>query len=173
MLVFFFFSFSASDYPSLTIFVSRFKDAIRRLWAWQRKWKRLKSNIRYAWWHSNSLSLYLYHSETRENWWWIYHFLSFDICTLKDYQRHISVLKESLCAKEEHYNMLQSDVSVELIFHISSFIWVYLPLKNPYFPIPMQIISLSFFLFSLSLCSHNWICRSKNSKIDWRRRIVR
>lgn len=29
----------------------------------------------------------------------------------KDYQRHIAVLKESLCAKEEHYNMLQSDVS--------------------------------------------------------------
>lgn len=27
-----------------------------------------------------------------------------------DYQRHISVLKESLCAKEEHYNMLQADV---------------------------------------------------------------
>lgn len=29
----------------------------------------------------------------------------------QDYQRHIAVLKESLCAKEEHYNMLQSDVS--------------------------------------------------------------
>ena len=28
-----------------------------------------------------------------------------------DYQRHISVLKESLCAKEEHYNMLHGDVS--------------------------------------------------------------
>lgn len=28
----------------------------------------------------------------------------------KDYQRHIAVLKESLCAKEEHYNMLQADV---------------------------------------------------------------
>lgn len=28
----------------------------------------------------------------------------------QDYQRHISVLKESLCAKEEHYNMLQADV---------------------------------------------------------------
>lgn len=27
-----------------------------------------------------------------------------------DYQRHIAVLKESLCAKEEHYNMLQTDV---------------------------------------------------------------
>lgn len=27
-----------------------------------------------------------------------------------DYQRHIAVLKESLCAKEEHYNMLQADV---------------------------------------------------------------
>ncbi|GFV07966.1 BRCA1-associated protein [Trichonephila clavipes] len=26
-----------------------------------------------------------------------------------DYQRHIAVLKESLCAKEEHYNMLQAD----------------------------------------------------------------
>lgn len=30
---------------------------------------------------------------------------------LQDYQRHISVLKESLAAKEEHYNMLQTDVS--------------------------------------------------------------
>lgn len=30
----------------------------------------------------------------------------------QDYQRHIAVLKESLCAKEEHYNMLQADVSV-------------------------------------------------------------
>lgn len=30
----------------------------------------------------------------------------------QDYQRHIAVLKESLCAKEEHYNMLQTDVSV-------------------------------------------------------------
>lgn len=29
---------------------------------------------------------------------------------LQDYQRHIAVLKESLCAKEEHYNMLQVDV---------------------------------------------------------------
>lgn len=30
---------------------------------------------------------------------------------LQDYSRHISVLKESLAAKEEHYNMLQTDVS--------------------------------------------------------------
>lgn len=30
----------------------------------------------------------------------------------QDYQRHIAVLKESLCAKEEHYNMLQSDVRI-------------------------------------------------------------
>lgn len=29
----------------------------------------------------------------------------------QDYQRHIAVLKESLCAKEEHYSMLQADVS--------------------------------------------------------------
>ena len=29
----------------------------------------------------------------------------------QDYQRHIMVLKESLSAKEEHYNMLQADVS--------------------------------------------------------------
>ena len=28
-----------------------------------------------------------------------------------DYQKHIAVLKESLIAKEEHYNMLQLDVS--------------------------------------------------------------
>lgn len=36
----------------------------------------------------------------------------------QDYQRHIAVLKESLCAKEEHYNMLQADVSISLIFLI-------------------------------------------------------
>lgn len=30
----------------------------------------------------------------------------------QDYQRHIAVLKESLCAKEEHYSMLQTDVSI-------------------------------------------------------------
>ena len=29
-----------------------------------------------------------------------------------DYQKHIAVLKESLIAKEEHYNMLQVDVSI-------------------------------------------------------------
>jgi len=28
-----------------------------------------------------------------------------------DFQKHIAVLKESLIAKEEHYNMLQIDVS--------------------------------------------------------------
>lgn len=28
----------------------------------------------------------------------------------QDYQRHIVVLKESICAKEEHYNMLQTDL---------------------------------------------------------------
>lgn len=31
-----------------------------------------------------------------------------------DYQRHIAVLKESLAAKEEHYNMLQADVKQSL-----------------------------------------------------------
>ena len=31
-----------------------------------------------------------------------------------DYQKHIAVLKESLIAKEEHYNMLQLDVSTIL-----------------------------------------------------------
>lgn len=31
----------------------------------------------------------------------------------QDYQRHIAVLKESLCAKEEHYSMLQTDVSYD------------------------------------------------------------
>lgn len=39
---------------------------------------------------------------------------------LQDYQRHITVLKESLCAKEEHYNMLQADVST-LHFSLSCF----------------------------------------------------
>lgn len=33
----------------------------------------------------------------------------------QDYQRHIAVLKESLCAKEEHHNMLQADVRTRLI----------------------------------------------------------
>ena len=32
-----------------------------------------------------------------------------------DYQKHISVLKESLIAKEEHYNMLQMDVRFFII----------------------------------------------------------
>jgi hypothetical protein len=35
----------------------------------------------------------------------------------QDYQRHIAVLKESLCAKEEHYNMLQADVSISTHSH--------------------------------------------------------
>lgn len=38
-----------------------------------------------------------------------------------DYQRHITVLKESLCAKEEHYNMLQADVSAPSVFRNSYF----------------------------------------------------
>ena len=39
-----------------------------------------------------------------------------------DYQKHIAVLKESLIAKEEHYNMLQLDVRY-LVFgqNVSSF----------------------------------------------------
>ena len=36
----------------------------------------------------------------------------------QDYQRHISVLKESLVAKEEHYNMLQADVSDTLFLSV-------------------------------------------------------
>ena len=38
-----------------------------------------------------------------------------------DYQKHIAVLKESLIAKEEHYNMLQLDVSLLIsdLFSIS------------------------------------------------------
>ncbi len=35
----------------------------------------------------------------------------------QDYQRHIAVLKESLCAKEEHYNMLQADVCNSLSYN--------------------------------------------------------
>jgi golgin subfamily B member 1 len=39
-----------------------------------------------------------------------------------DYQRHIGVLKESLSAKEEHYTMLQADVSViKSISHLGYF----------------------------------------------------
>lgn len=37
----------------------------------------------------------------------------------QDYQRHIAVLKESLCAKEEHYNMLQADVSTTSLPHLA------------------------------------------------------
>ena len=35
-----------------------------------------------------------------------------------DYQKHIAVLKESLIAKEEHYNMLQLDVSYPFQIHV-------------------------------------------------------
>lgn len=50
---------------------------------------------------------------------------------LKDYQRHISVLKESLCAKEEHYNMLQSDVRFNAFFRkISLKLFLPIRLKN-------------------------------------------
>lgn len=52
----------------------------------------------------------------------------------QDYQRHIAVLKESLCAKEEHYNMLQADVSISSIFLIFS-------LKG-------EIVKLYFLIFS-------------------------
>lgn len=44
-----------------------------------------------------------------------------NIVSIQDYQRHISVLKESLCAKEEHYNMLQSDVSLFIYFFVPSY----------------------------------------------------
>lgn len=36
----------------------------------------------------------------------------------QDYQRHIAVLKESLCAKEEHYSMLQTDVRDQSNSHL-------------------------------------------------------
>lgn len=52
----------------------------------------------------------------------------------QDYQRHIAVLKESLCAKEEHYNMLQADVSISPIF------------LNFFFE--DEIVKLYFFIFS-------------------------
>ena len=42
-----------------------------------------------------------------------------------DYQRHIAVLKESLIAKEEHYNMLQIDVS-ETTEYIYIYIYIYI-----------------------------------------------
>ena len=47
-----------------------------------------------------------------------------------DYQKHIAVLKESLIAKEEHYNMLQLDVSqfilpeLDLFFHQRTWAWI-------------------------------------------------
>lgn len=43
----------------------------------------------------------------------------------QDYQRHIAVLKESLCAKEEHQNMLQADVSTFFLDVSSSFLFVF------------------------------------------------
>ena len=39
-----------------------------------------------------------------------------------DYQKHIAVLKESLIAKEEHYNMLQLDVSRSICYKTSQLI---------------------------------------------------
>lgn len=42
----------------------------------------------------------------------------------QDYQRHIAVLKESLCAKEEHYSMLQTDVSSNFVPLLHSY-WVF------------------------------------------------
>ena len=47
-----------------------------------------------------------------------------------DYQKHIAVLKESLIAKEEHYNMLQLDVSqfilpeLDLFFRQRTWTWI-------------------------------------------------
>ena len=41
-----------------------------------------------------------------------------------DYQKHIAVLKESLIAKEEHYNMLQLDVRY-LVFGQNVFLSIY------------------------------------------------
>ena len=42
-----------------------------------------------------------------------------------DYQRHIAVLKESLIAKEEHYNMLQIDVRfIKGIYKIKRYLFL-------------------------------------------------
>ena len=62
-----------------------------------------------------------------------------------DYQKHIAVLKESLIAKEEHYNMLQLDVRY-LVFgqNVSSF----------------QLI----FNFRLTSFEPNWKRKTKPSK---------
>lgn len=47
-----------------------------------------------------------------------------------DYQRHIAVLKESLCAKEEHYNMLQADVS-HIAMSVVVIFWLWSPFSKP------------------------------------------
>ena len=62
-----------------------------------------------------------------------------------DYQKHIAVLKESLIAKEEHYNMLQLDVRY-LVFG--------------------QNVSSFHFLFNFRLTSFepNWKRKTKPSK---------
>lgn len=60
-----------------------------------------------------------------------------------DYQRHIAVLKESLCAKEEHQNMLQADVR---------------PFSIPISPHPR-----------LHVCVRDPVLRSQSPpRIDWR-----
>ena len=44
-----------------------------------------------------------------------------------DYQKHIAVLKESLIAKEEHYNMLQLDVSQLFVYKLLCFVYNSIP----------------------------------------------
>ena len=63
-----------------------------------------------------------------------------------DYQKHIAVLKESLIAKEEHYNMLQLDVRLLSL-------------------VVFQVV-LSTFLFPFRLTSFepNWKRKTKLSK---------
>ena len=65
-----------------------------------------------------------------------------------DYQKHIAVLKESLIAKEEHYNMLQLDVRLLAL-------------------VVFQVVLLSTFLFSffrLTSFEPNWKRKTKPSK---------
>ena len=47
-----------------------------------------------------------------------------------DYQKHIAVLKESLIAKEEHYNMLQIDVSSIKFLCPPNFLFASVPISR-------------------------------------------
>lgn len=75
-----------------------------------------------------------------------------------DYQRHISVLKESLLAKEEHNNMLHNDVRHIPISFISKTLYFFLsnlsftlPLSTAYCIIAYDVVFLCSFSYTFCL----------------------